>query len=76
MLGDVLETFRNDSLRNYALCVSHYFRAPALNWNAMLNLEKVELALISYVDLFLFFEESMRDGVSYFSKECSKTISM
>ena len=43
LVADVLERFRNNSLKNYGLCPSHYLRAPALSWDAMLNMTKVEL---------------------------------
>ena len=46
LLADVFEKFRNNSLRNYELCPSHYLNTPALGWDAMLNMTKVELELI------------------------------
>ena len=45
LLADVFEKFRNNSLKNYGLCPSHYFSAPALSWDTMLNLTKIELDL-------------------------------
>ena len=39
-------------------------RTPPLNWYAMLNMTKVELDLISDVEMFLLFEEGMRGTVS------------
>ena len=47
LLADVFEKFRNDSLKNYGLCLSYYLSAPALSWDAMLNMTKVELELIT-----------------------------
>ena len=38
LLADVFEKFRNNSLKNYGLCPSHYLSAPALSWDAMLNM--------------------------------------
>ena len=29
LLADVLEKIRNNSLKNYGLCLSHYLSAPA-----------------------------------------------
>ena len=40
LLADVFEKFRNNSLKNYGLCPSHYLSAPALSWNAMPNMKK------------------------------------
>ena len=39
--------------------------APASSLDAMLNMRKVELELISDADMYSFFEKSMRGGVSY-----------
>ena len=75
LLADVLEKFNNNnnSLKNYGLCSSHYLSAPALSWDAMLNMTKVELELITYPDMYIFFEKSMRGGVSYISNRYSKS---
>ena len=45
VFDDVFEKFRYNSLKNYGLCASHYLSAPALSWDAMLNMTKVELDL-------------------------------
>ena len=41
-LAYVFEKFRNNSLNNCGLYPSHYLSAPALSWDAMLNITKVE----------------------------------
>ena len=46
LLADVFEKFRNNSLKNYGLCPSHYLSTPVLSSDAMLNMTKVELELI------------------------------
>ena len=46
LLADVFGKFRNNSSKNYGLCESHYFSAPALIWDAMFNPSKVEVELI------------------------------
>ena len=50
LLADFFEKFRNKSLKNYESCPSHYLNAPTLSWDAMLNIIKVELELISDAD--------------------------
>ena len=55
-------------MKSYELCPSYYSNAPALSCDAMLNMSKVELELISDADMYLFFEKDMRGGVSYVSK--------
>ena len=37
----VFEKIRNSSLESYELCPSYYLNAPALTWDAMLNIAKV-----------------------------------
>ena len=38
LLADIYEKFRNNSLKNYGLCPSHYLGAPALSWNTVFNM--------------------------------------
>ena len=59
LFADVFEKFRKNILKSYRLCLSYYSSAPALGWNAMLNITKVEFELISVADMYLFFEKSM-----------------
>ena len=68
LLLAVFEKFRNSSLKNYGLCPSRFLSARALSWNAMLKMTKVELELISDVQMYLFPEKGMRGGLSYISK--------
>ena len=72
MLPDGFKKIRNDSLKNYRLCPSHYLRAPALSWDVMFNMTKIKLDLISDSDMYIFFEKGMRGGVSYISNRYSK----
>ena len=46
LLADVFEKFRNNILKNYGLCPSHYLIVPGLSWNAMFKMTKIELELI------------------------------
>ena len=71
LLPDVFQNFRNNCLKNYRLCPSHYLTAPALNWDAMLNITKVELELITDPDIYIFFQ-GMRGGLSYIFNRYSK----
>ena len=43
--ADVFKKFRNNSLKNYGLCPSHYLSAPGLSWDAMLKMTKLSLNL-------------------------------
>ena len=51
---------------------NHYLSALVLSCDAMLNMTKAELELISDADMCLFFENGMRHGDSYISKKYSK----
>ena len=73
LLADVSEKFRNDSLKNYGLCLSHYLSEKALSWDAILNMTKIKLDLISDPDMYIFLEKGKRGGVSYISNRYSKT---
>ena len=53
------------------LCVLVIISVPSLCWDAMLSMTKVNLDLISDVDMYLVYEERMRGLVSYISKRCS-----
>ena len=57
LLADVFEKFRNKSLKNYGLCPIHYFSALVLSWDAILKMTKMELELIPYPDIYLFFKK-------------------
>ena len=45
---------------------------PHLNWDAMLNMTKVELKLTPVPEMFVFFEKGVEAGVSYISNRYSK----
>ena len=72
LLADVSEEYRNNSLKHYGLCPSHYLSAQALSCDAMLCMTKVKLELISDTDMYLFFGKGMRGIVFYISKRFSK----
>ena len=72
LLADVLEKFRNNSLRKYGLCPSHNLSASSLSWDAMLNMTKVELKLIPDSAMYVLFEKDMRGEVSYMFYRYSK----
>ena len=72
LLADVFEKFRNNSLKNYGLCPSHDLSAPALSWDAMLNITKVKLELISDPGMDMFFERGTTGGVSHISNKYSE----
>ena len=72
LLADVLEKFRNYSLKNYRLCLSHCLRAR-LSWDVILKMTKIKHELIPEPDMFVFFEKDTRGGISYTFNRYSKT---
>ena len=44
-LADIFENFRNNSLKNYGLCPSHYLKTPTLSWDVIANMTKLSLNL-------------------------------
>ena len=68
----VFEKYRNNSLKNYRLCLSHYLSASALSWDAMLNMTKVQLELIPDPDMYIFFKNGTTEEAFYTSNRYSK----
>ena len=64
LLADVFDKYKNISLKNYRLCPIHYLSASALNWDAIINMTKTKLKIISEADMYLPFEKGMRGRVS------------
>ena len=57
LLADLLEKFRNNSLKNYGLCPSHYLSVPGLGWDVMFKMTKTYLEPISDPDMYIFFKK-------------------
>ena len=55
LLVDVFEKFKNRCLENYGLCPSNYLSVLDLSWEAMFSMTKVELDIISDVEMYIFF---------------------
>ena len=72
LLCDIFEKFINACLNYYGLDPCHYFSSPGLSWDAMLKITKIELELISDVNMHLFIEKGMRGGISYIAKRHSR----
>ena len=72
LLADVFEKFISTCQDYYGLDPCHYFSSSGLSWNAMLKMTRMELDLISGIDMDLFIEKGMRGGISYINKIHSK----
>ena len=72
LTADVFGKFRNNSLKNYGLYLSHHLSAPALSCGTILNTSKVELEIFPDSNMFIFSEKGTRGGVYSISKKYSK----
>ena len=64
ILADVLENFRELSLKHYKLDPVNYLTIPSLSWQAMLNHTQVKLELLHDYDMYKLFEDGIRGGIS------------
>lgn len=72
LLTDVFEKFRNMSLTYYNLDPCHYVSSPSLSWDAMLLYTKIELDLISDVEMYQMLEKGIRGGLAQCSLRNAK----
>ena len=72
LLADVFENFRDICLKNYGLDPVYYYTAPGLAWDAMLKMTKINLELLSNVDMLLMIEKGIRGGISIISNRYGK----
>ncbi|XP_055308224.1 uncharacterized protein LOC129572305 [Sitodiplosis mosellana] len=68
LLAIVFENFRETCHQIYKLDPANYYTSPGLSFDAMLRYTKVELSLLTDVDMLLFVERGIRGGIS----QCSK----
>ena len=68
----MFERFINTCLDYYGLDPCHYFGSLGLSWDAMLKMTKIELELISDIDMHLFIEKGIIRCISYIAKKHSK----
>ena len=72
LLADVFKKFIYACLDYYRLDRCHYFSSPELSWDAMIKKTGIELEFVSDIDMHLFIEKGMREGISYIAKRFSK----
>ena len=63
LLADVFENFRNMCLNEYGLDPARFLSAPGLAWQACLKKTKVELELLTDIDMVLMVEKGTRGGI-------------
>ena len=65
LLADVFENFRNICMNHYGLNSAWYFSAPGLD--TALKITKVQLELLSYLDMLLMIESGIRGEIATIS---------
>ena len=67
LLADFFEKFRTTCFEYYSLDPVHYYTTPGLAWDAALRMSRVDLQLITDVDMYRFVENSIHVGISMIS---------
>ncbi|KAE9529175.1 hypothetical protein AGLY_011971 [Aphis glycines] len=70
LLTDIMENFRDISLKKYKLDPLWYYTTPGFAWDCMLRMTKVKLDLLTDIDQILMFESGIRGGLS----QCKESI--
>ena len=63
LLADIYEKIRNTCIKIYELDPAHFLSAPGLAWQACLKKTKINLELLTDIDMLLMFEEGIRGGM-------------
>ena len=72
LLANVFEKFRNNSLKHYELCPSHYFSASGLNWDVMLNVKKLRLNLFQMQTCIYLLRNVLKVDILIFLRDIRK----
>ena len=63
LLADVFENFRDKSIEMYEFDPAQFLSAPGLAWQACLKETKVELELLTNIDMLLMIEKGIRGRI-------------
>ena len=63
LFADVFGNVRNKCIEIYELGPAHFLSAPGLAWQAYLKKTKVELELLTNIDMLFMVEKGIRGGI-------------
>ena len=63
LLADVFENFKDKFIDIYGLDPVHFFCAPGLTWQLCLKKTRVELELLTDIDMLWMVENGIRGGM-------------
>ena len=63
LFADVFENFKDKCIEIYGLDPAHFLTAPGLAWQACLKKTKIELELLTNIDMLLMVEKGIRGGI-------------
>jgi hypothetical protein len=72
LLSDIIENFRDISLKTYKLDPAWYFTTLGFAWNCMLKMTKQKLELLTDYDMILMIENVISGGLSQCSNRHAK----
>ena len=72
LLANVFENFRETCYKYHELDSLHYYSAPGLAWDACLKKTKIQLELLTDVDMNLMIDEGCRGGMSIITQRYAK----
>lgn len=72
LLADVFENFRMKCMEIYGLDPAHSYTLPGFAWNAMMKQTKVEMELMTSIDMVLFVERGIRGGITQCCKRYAR----
>ncbi|XP_050060033.1 uncharacterized protein LOC126551227 [Aphis gossypii] len=72
LLADIMEYFREKSLKTYGLDPAWYYTTPGFAWDCMLKTTGQKIELLTDIDMLLMFERAKRGGLSQCSNRYSK----
>lgn len=64
LLAEIFENFRVNCMKTHKLDPAHYITLPSYSFDCMLKFTKCKLQILKDIDMVLFWERSVRGGIS------------